>query len=189
MAQKEAGRDDDTLIGLCLAGDPGAFDVLVARHHRGIYNMVYRMLGNAEDASDITQETFLRAYTRLDTFKLGNPFIAWIRRVASNLCIDHLRRRGAPQVSLDQQLESGVQHADESPGASPAEAVEMAEDSRRVLDAVQQLPEQQRAVLVLRHVEGLKLGEIAKTLGMPLGTVKTMLFRGRRAVREIVGEL
>jgi RNA polymerase sigma-70 factor (ECF subfamily) len=189
MNVREVGRDDDALIRLCLAGDGSAFDALVARHHRGIYNMVYRMLGNAEDASDVTQEAFLRAYTRLDTFKLGNPFLAWIRRIASNLCIDHMRRRGTPAVSLDQQMEAGTQHADTSPGASPAEAVEAAEDSRRVLEAVQQLPEQQRAVLVLRHIEGLKLSEIAETLRMPLGTVKTMLFRGRQAVREMVGEL
>jgi RNA polymerase sigma-70 factor (ECF subfamily) len=189
MNDRGAGRDDEELIRLCLAGESGAFDALVARHHRGIYNMAYRMLGNAEDASDLTQETFLRAYTRLDTFKSGNPFTAWIRRVGANLCIDHLRRRGTPDVSLDQQIEAGRQHADDTPGSSPEEALEMAEDSRRVLSAVQQLPEKQRAVLILRHIEGMKLEEIAQSLRMPLGTVKTMLFRGRAAVREMVGEL
>ncbi len=189
MDERKVVRDDSALIQICLDGEPGAFDTLVSRHHRGIYNMVYRMLGNAEDASDVTQETFLRAYTRLETFKPGHSFLAWVRRIASNLAIDHLRRRGTPELSLDQRLENGGQIADDSPAASPAERLEMAESSQRVLAAVQELPPKQRAVLVLRHVEGLKLQEIAKTLRMPIGTVKTMLFRGRTAVREMVGEL
>jgi RNA polymerase sigma-70 factor (ECF subfamily) len=186
-------RDDSELIAISLAGQGSpashqdAFDALVARHYRVIYNMLYRMLGNPEDAADLTQETFLRAYSRLDTFELGRSFLAWIRTIASNLCIDHLRRRGNPTVSLDERLEAGAEQADRAPAIE--EQVALAEDSRRVLAAVQKLPEKQRAVLVLRHVEGLKLEEIAEALRMPLGTVKTMLFRGRAAVREMVGEL
>ncbi|HUU53319.1 MAG TPA: sigma-70 family RNA polymerase sigma factor [Armatimonadota bacterium] len=189
MSQIEAVRDDAELVSLCLAGRQGAFDGLVSRHHRRIYNMVYRMVGNSEDAADLTQDAFLRAYERLHTFQLDRSFIAWMRAIASNLTIDHLRRRRQPTVSLDERLESGAQHADESPGSSPAEHVVLAEDSRRVLSAVQELPEKQRAVLILRHVEGLKMSEIAQALRMPVGTVKTMLFRGRAAVRKIVGEL
>ena len=189
MTETQSRRDDRELVALCLRGDREAFNALVARHYRGIYSMTYRMTGNAEDASDLTQETFLRVYTRLDTFDPEQSFLAWIRRIGTNLCIDRLRRRREPAVSLDQHLASGVQYADETPGASPAEAVEMAEDSRRVLAAVHRLPAKQRAVLVLRHVEGLKLEEIADTLRLPLGTVKTLLFRGRQAVRQMVGEL
>jgi RNA polymerase sigma-70 factor (ECF subfamily) len=189
MSESEAGRDDAVLIARCLDGDRPAFDLLVSRHHRGIYNMVYRMLPSAEDASDVTQEAFLRAYTRLHTYKPEHSFLAWLRAIASNLCMDHLRRRRSETVSLDQRLESGFEPADESPSASPADQVTTAEDSKRVLAVVQQLPEKQRAVLVLRHIEGLKLTEIAESLRMPLGTVKTMLFRGRAAVREMVGEL
>jgi RNA polymerase sigma-70 factor (ECF subfamily) len=180
-------RDDSELITLCLAGDRDAFDALVARHYRALYNMIYRMLGNSEDAADLTQEAFVRIYTRLETFQLDRSFLAWARTIASNLSIDFLRRRGTPAVSLDERIEAGEQHADLGPGVSPEDQLEMAEDSRRVLAAVQQLPERQRAVLVLRHIEGLKLEEIAETLRMPLGTVKTMLFRGREAVRKMVG--
>ena len=151
--------------------------------------MAYRMLSSVEDAADLTQDTFLRAYSRLHTYQFGRSFLAWIRRIATNLCIDHIRQRGAPEVSLEEQLESGVQHPARDRSDRPAERVEMAEDSRRVLAAVQRLPERQRAVLVLRHVEGLKLEEIATALRMPLGTVKTLLFRGRQAVREMVGTL
>ena len=189
MFEADGERDDGELIRLCLDGQQKAFDELVSRHYRGIYNMLYRMLGNAEDASDLTQESFLRAYSRLDTFRAGGSFLAWIRRIASNLCIDHFRRRGRPAVSLDQRLEAGMEEADSAVVGSPAEHLEMAEDSRRVLAAVQELPEKQRVVLVLRHVEGLKMEEIAKTLKMPVGTVKTLLFRGRKAVRARVGEL
>jgi RNA polymerase sigma-70 factor (ECF subfamily) len=184
-------RDDSELIGLCLADQQGAFDALVSRHYRGIYNMIYRMLGNSEDAADVTQEAFLRAYTRLDTFELGRSFPAWLKAIASNLSIDHLRKRkthAGSAVSFDERVEAGVQHEDEH-SVAPDEQVVVAEDSRRVLAAVQQLPEKQRAVLVLRHIEEMRLEEIAETLHMPLGTVKTMLFRGRAAVREMVGEL
>jgi RNA polymerase sigma-70 factor (ECF subfamily) len=189
MSEIEAGREDAELIRLCLDGKREAFDALVARHYRGIYNLMYRMLGNAEDASELTQETFLRAYTRLHTFNPARSFLAWIRRIATNLGIDHLRRRGTPDLSLDQQWEAGIQHADNRTSRSPAEILEMTEDSRRVLAAVQRLPAKQRAVLVLRHVEGMKIEEIARTLRIPTGTVKTLIFRGRRAVREMVGAL
>jgi RNA polymerase sigma-70 factor (ECF subfamily) len=189
MPETEAGRDDGELIRLCLSGEQAAFDDLAARHYRRVYSVVYRMLGNREEAEDVTQETFLRVYSRLDTFRHGASFAAWVRRIASNLCIDHLRRRREQNVSLDQQLESGVEQADESAGSRPDEKLEMAEDTRRVLEAMEELPPKQRAVLVLRHVEGLKIDEIAETLKMPQGTVKTMLFRGRQAVREMVGEL
>jgi len=181
--------DEDNLIRLCVEGQQGAFDTLVARHYRGIHSMVYRMLGNAEDASDLTQETFLRAYARLETFQRGRSFLAWLRRIATNLCIDHLRRRGKPDVSLDERLALGSQHADPRSAERPEERVEMSEASNRVMAAVHRLPEKQRAVLVLRHMEGLKLEEIASDLRLPLGTVKTLLFRGRRAVRRMVGEL
>jgi RNA polymerase sigma-70 factor (ECF subfamily) len=189
MSDSEAGREDARLIARCLDGDRPAFDLLVSRHYRGVYNVIYRMLPSSDDAADVTQEAFLRAYTRLDTFNLGRSFPAWLRAIASNLCIDHLRRRRSQTVSLDQRLESGLEPADESPDASPENQLTVAEDSRRVLAAVHQLPEKQKAVLVLRHIEGMKLNEIAEALRMPVGTVKTMLFRGRAAVREMVGEL
>ena len=189
MAAKAGAPDDSELVRRCLDGRRDAFDALMARHYRGVYNLVYRMLGNAQDASDLTQEIFLRIYTRLHTFQQGRSFLTWVRRVAANLCIDHLRRGRIPDASLDQRLESGAQHADTSAGGSPADALQMAENSRRVLAAVQRLPARQRAVLVLRHIEGMKLQEIADTLRAPLGTVKTLLFRGRQAVREMVGDL
>jgi RNA polymerase sigma-70 factor (ECF subfamily) len=189
MTGADASRDDAELIRLCLAGDKSAFDGLISRHYRGIHNMIYRMLGNTEDAADLTQETFLRAYTRLETFQLGRSFTAWIRRIAANLCIDHIRGRGEPAASLDERLEAGIEQADESPGGSPEKRMEVMEDSRRVLAAVQKLPPKQRAVLIMRHIEGMTLDEIAAALRWPLGTVKVNLFRGRQAVREMVGDL
>jgi len=189
MDETQEELTDSQLVQTCLEGRTGAYDALVARHYRGIYNVVYRIVGNAEDASDLTQETFLRAYSKLGTFDTSKSFVAWIRRIATNQGIDHLRRRRPSDVSLDGQMESGLQYADRDRTQSPAEAVEMAEDSQRVLAAVQQLPAKQRTVLVLRHVEGLKLEEIATTLGLPLGTVKTLLFRGRQAIRAMVGEI
>ena len=189
MTGADVPREEADLIRLCLDGDRNAFDRLVARHYRGIYNMIYRTLGNAEDASDLTQETFLRAYSRLETFQLGRSFMAWVRRIAANICIDHLRGRGEPAASLEERLEAGIEQADVSPDRSPEQHMEIAEDTRRVMAAVQKLPPKQRVVLIMRHIEGMTLAEIAAALRWPLGTVKINLFRGRRAVREMVGEL
>jgi RNA polymerase sigma-70 factor, ECF subfamily len=183
------GGSGTELIRRCLEGDPSAFDGLVSSHYRGVYNMIYQMMGNPEDAADLTQETFVRAYTRLETFDLGRPFAAWVRRIASNLCIDTLRRRRNPTLSLDQQAEAGYEPVDTNPANSPSEQLEATEDALRVMAAVQQLPEKQRAVVVLRHIEGMTLEEIARCLRMPLGTVKVNLFRARQTVRELVGEL
>ena len=183
------GGGETDLIRRCLEGDSSAFDHLVSSHYRGVYNMIYQMMGNAEDAADLTQETFVRAYTRLETFDLGRPFAAWVRRIASNLCIDTLRKRRNPVLSLDQQAESGYEPADANPANSPAAQLEASEEALRVMAAVQQLPEKQRAVVVLRHVEGMTLEEISRCLRMPLGTVKVNLFRARQTVRELVGEL
>ncbi len=187
--EPEAVSGETQLIRRCLEGDPSAFDSLVSSHYRGVYNMVYQMMGNPEDASDLTQETFVRAYTRLETFDLGRPFAAWVRRIATNLCIDTLRKRRNPVLSLDQQAEAGFEPTDTNPANSPAEQLEATEEAVRVMAAVQQLPEKQRAVVVLRHVEGMTLEEIARCLRMPLGTVKVNLFRARQTVRALVGEL
>jgi RNA polymerase sigma-70 factor, ECF subfamily len=189
MVEAGAARDEMELIQRCVGGDRAAFDALVSRHYRGIYSMLYQMTGSADDASDLTQETFVRAYSRLETFQLGRPFSAWLRRIASNLCIDMLRKRRTPTVSLDQQAEAGFELADTSVEGSPEDRLEIGEEARRVLAAVQKLPEKQRTVVVLRHLEGMSLEEISRCLGMPLGTVKVNLFRARETMRKLVGEL
>ena len=124
---------DRELMGYVREGNLGAFNELAERYKVRLYNFIYRVLPEREEAEDILQETFLRAYTRMETFDPARPFPAWIRRIATNLCIDRLRRRREDNSSLDQYLESGRQYADERPETSPAEAMEMAEDSRRVL--------------------------------------------------------
>ena len=189
MVEAEVGREETELVRRCLGGDRASFDTLVARCYRGIYAMLYQMTGSAEDASDLTQETFVRAYSRLDTFELGRPFMAWVRRIAANICIDQQRRHKTPSLSLEQAGESGLELADTSPGSSPQRALETADDSVRVMAAVQKLPANQRTVVILRHLEGMTLEEISRALQMPLGTVKVNLFRARQRVRELVGEL
>jgi len=189
MAEAQASPEETVLIRRCLEGDRSAFDTLVNHCYRGIYDMLYQMTGSRDDASDLTQETFVRAYSRLDSFELGRPFLSWVRRIATNICIDHQRRRKSPALSLDQAAETGYELADTSPGVSPEAALEGSDRALRVMSAVQRLPENQRTVVVLRHVEGLSLEEIARALRMPLGTVKVNLFRARQRVRELVGEL
>lgn len=189
MAEAQASQEETVLIRRCLEGDRSAFDTLVSGCYRGIYNMLYQMTGSREDASDLTQETFVRAYSRLDSFELGRPFLAWVRRIATNICIDYRRRQKAPSLSLDQAAESGREIADAASSVSPAEQLEASDQAVRVMAAVQRLPDNQRTVVVLRHVEGMTLEEIARALRMPLGTVKVNLFRARQRVRDLVGEL
>jgi len=173
---------DDDLIASCLAGDWAAFDVLVARYQRIVYQLSYRMVGHVEDAKDIVQEAFLRAYRSLDNFRRGVPFSSWILKITSNLCIDHLRQRHRRPLSLEAGMEQGLELPDTQP--SPEESYLLEERHRAVQQAMMELPERYRLPLILRHFHGLSVEEVARTLGQPVGTVKSNLFRAREQLKR-----
>jgi len=161
--------------------DANAFAELVRRYQGRLYRLAYRMLGNAEEAQDATQEAFLRAYRALSSFRLDASFSPWMYRIATNVCLDMLRSR-RPQASLD-----------ESPLDPPATlsvegAVAERERLRAVAEAVGRLPVGLRTVFLLRHEAELSYEEIAQTLGLPLNTVRTRLFRARNALKELLKE-
>jgi RNA polymerase sigma-70 factor (ECF subfamily) len=174
---------DEWLVERCRAGDRTAFNQVVTRHYRGIYRLTLRMVGNPADAEDLTQETFVKAYAALSQFDTSQKFTTWLYAIASHLCIDQARKRRVPTVAWEEEDDEGAvislveRLPDESP--QPDEILERAELSAQVQRAVSSLPPKYRAVVVLRHIEDMSIEEIAKTLNLPQGTVKTNLFRAR----------
>lgn len=156
---------------------PEAFAEVVSRYQDRIYSYTFRMTGSREDAQDLTQETFIRVYTHLDSFRIEERFSPWIYRIATNLCLNLLKRRKRT-VNADWQADNSI-----SP-SSPESALEEREEQRVLQAAILQLPDQYRVAILLRHVHELSYDEIAQALEMPLGTVKTRLFRARELLQE-----
>ncbi len=169
---------DEDLVDAFQRGDVSAFDELVIRWDRKIQGAIYRILGSQDEARDLCQEAFLKAYRALPGFKGEARFSSWLYQIALNLCRDRMRRRkGRTFISLDAP-EGGERPTRPAPGPSALELVEARDLSRAVATAVAALPEEQRAVIVLKEYEGMTFMEIADVLGVPLSTVKTRLYRG-----------
>jgi RNA polymerase sigma-70 factor, ECF subfamily len=172
------GPTDEQLVEAVLAGDTPAFDVLVQRWERKIRGAAYRIVGSDEEARDVCQEAFLKAYRGLAAFKGGCKFSSWLYQIAINLCRDRLRRRKVRNLVSIEDLESAVEPSWAVQRAVAHELVEARELSRAVSAAVASLPEEQREVIVLKEYQGLTFPEIAEALDVPLSTVKTRLYRG-----------
>ncbi|HZT78952.1 MAG TPA: sigma-70 family RNA polymerase sigma factor [Gemmataceae bacterium] len=179
--------DSYHLIAECLDGDTAAFGELVRRYQDRLYNTVYRLVDNPEDAHDVVQEAFLNAYQSLDSFKGDSRFFTWLYRIAVNTAISQKRKHRAV-VSIDQGRsgEMSLEPPDESEYSRPGEAMERAEEERRIQAALNRLSPEHRAVLVLKDIEGHKYEMIAEILGVPIGTVRSRLHRARAELREIL---
>jgi RNA polymerase sigma-70 factor (ECF subfamily) len=176
--------DEDDLIAYAMSGDGEAFSELVQRYQGMAYNVAYRILGNAEDAEDATQDAFLSAYRALKRFRHGS-FRSWLMRIVTNACYDCLRRaRHRAAASLDSGEDADGHECLPAPGESPEAMAERQDQSRQVQRALAVLPPRQRMVVVLRDIQGLGYAEIAQVLRVPVGTVRSRLSRGRRALRE-----
>jgi len=173
-------RDRDAmLVQACLAGDRSAFSELVDSYEGKLFNVAYRITGSRDDAMDVTQATFLKAYEKLHTFDLSRTFFSWIYRIAINEALN-LVRRTRNTAPLD------LETAD--PEKSPEESAQEGETRRFVQASLMRLQPDHRAVIVLRHLQGLSYREIAEVLGIPEKTVKSRLFSARRALRTILAE-
>jgi RNA polymerase sigma-70 factor, ECF subfamily len=173
---------DEELVEAFQRGELDAFDALVLRWDRKIQGAIYRILGTEEDARDLCQEAFLKAYRALPGFKGEARFSSWLYQIALNLCRDRMRRRkGRTFVSLDDLGE-----ADFAPPAGPSalDLVEARDLSRTVAAAVATLPEDQREVIVLKEYQDLTFLQIAEILGLPPSTVKTRLYRGLTQLKQ-----
>lgn len=179
-------------INEVLEGNRDSFEEIVLLFQHRLYHVCYRMLGSKEEAQDIAQEAFVRAYTNLSTFDQKRKFSTWIFRIATNLCIDRIRKK-KPDYSLDAQVPGtdGLDMYSQIAAADdlPEEEVQRMETQERVQYEVGRLPEKYRAVIALRYMEELPLQEIADILGIPLGTVKTRVHRGRDALRKQMGTM
>ena len=179
--------DDHRLIAECLQGDTAAFGVLVRRHQDRLYNSVYRMVGNAEDAYDVVQEAFLNAYQSLESFKGDSLFFTWLYRIAVNTAIS-LKRKQRAVVSIDagRNGDQSMEPPDTSDLSRPGHAMEQAEQQRRVRAALARLSPEHRAVLVMKDMEGQKYENMAEVLQVPIGTIRSRLHRARLELRELL---
>lgn len=180
--------DDASLVRWCLRDDPDAFRFLVERYQGEVYGLTLRILGRPEDAEDLTQETFLRAFRALGRYDPTRPLGAWLHTIASRLCIDHHRRNRAKFISLTQP-EAGSSGEErtielEDPADRPDEEVEKSELARRLDALVQELPPDSRAAILLRHQQDLPYEEIARVLGVPIGTIKARIHRARIMLKQ-----
>lgn len=177
---------DQEIVEAVLAGEQHRYAELVERYQGKIVSYVMRMMGNYDDAVDLSQEVFLKAYTALDSYRPQYPFTAWLFRIARNASIDELRRRRLTTVSLDAPMstEEGEMHRDVEADAPSPEGVYLEDEARTTVeDAIGELPDKYREPLVLRHAAEMSYEEISEALELPLGTVKTRIFRAREALR------
>lgn len=170
-----------------LAGDQNAYGEIVELYKDKVFQLCYRMLGNRHEAEDMAQEAFIRAYVNIHTYHLDRKFSTWLFRIATNVCIDRIRKK-KPDYYLDAEVAGTEGLTMYSQIAStelkPDEEVEQLEIGHTIQQEIMQLPEKYRSVILLKYIEELSLQEISEILDMPLGTVKTRIHRGREALRK-----
>jgi RNA polymerase sigma-70 factor (ECF subfamily) len=175
------------LAKLSRSGDRRAFAELVELYKDKIYHLGYRMLNQKQEAEDVVQETFLRVYMNLERYDENQKFSTWIYRIATNLCIDRLRKK-KPNYSIDAEMsdnEGTDWHAIlPSDEAGPEEELILSETQHNIRNAIQSLPDKYRTVVVLRYLHDMSLQEISDVLEMPVTTVKTRVHRGREFLRK-----
>jgi RNA polymerase sigma-70 factor (ECF subfamily) len=176
---------DDELVAKSIGGDAESFNQLILRWERPIYALAYRVIGREEDARDVCQETFLRAFRALPGFKGQAKFSSWLYRIALNLCRDWIRRqRRAPVMQMPEGVDPGELAAERGPVESIEELVSRRELSAVVEEAMALLPEEQRTAIILKEYHGMTFQEIAEMQGCPLSTVKTRLYQGLTVLRR-----
>ena len=179
---------DEELVARSRSGDLDSFNQLITRWERPIYALAYRVIGQEEDARDVVQETFLRAFRGIGAFKGQAKFSSWLYRIALNLCRDWIRRKRRSPISLvpeDMELEDLA--ADSGPSESVEDLVARRELSSVVETAMAKLPEEQRTAIILKEYHGMTFQEIADLQGVPLSTVKTRLYQGLSVLRRDLG--
>ncbi len=181
-------RSDEELALALKTGDEGACEELVRRHQGRVFAVAFRITGDREDALDVAQEAFLKAYRKIDAWQPSGGFVAWLLRLTTNQSIDQLRRRKRHRhESLDDTTDG---HPRNEPSGEPtATAVRGSEIHDRVQIAMAVLSPAQRTVFVLRHYEGLALAEIAPVLGCTVGSVKVHLFRALKKLQKELADL
>jgi RNA polymerase sigma-70 factor (ECF subfamily) len=180
-----ANPTDAELVQASLAGDREAFGAIVERHRRQVYRLCYRFTGNPEDASDLAQDVFIRAYRGLRTFKATASFATWLYRIGVNVCLNKVSLKRGASEALDPLLAAGDARI-AAPGERADEALLRAERERRVRAAIARLPKKQRATLILRIYHELPHDQIAAVLGSSVGAVKANFFHAMNNLKKLL---
>ena len=190
-----AAEEDAALIRRCRQGDSAAFGALVQKYQDPLFNGIYRMVGDYQDAADIAQDVFLKAYRAIDTFRGSAAFYTWLYTIAVNTCRSRGRSLKVRKAHVSLAAGTGGDPDDNSaangndppdPDPLPAEVAENKEEFARVEAAIRCLPDEYRMVVVLKDIEGRNYAEIAGMLQISQGTVKSRLFRARERLREML---
>jgi len=180
--------EEKALIERCKRGDLAAFNDLVRKYEKQVYNFAYRLTGNYDDANDVAQDAFLRVFNAIGTFRGDASFSTWLFRITTNVFLDERKRAKAhPHTSLDEYLEldeSSVARQIEDPSPTPEAVLEQSERALLLQQAIGGLPEYQRAMVTLYHGQQKSYEEIAEIMDLPIGTVKSRLNRARLALKE-----
>lgn len=171
------------IIEKVLGGDANAFEELVLKYEKTVYNLALRMVGDRDDASDMTQEAFIKAYGSLSSFRGDSKFSVWIYRIATNVCLDFLRSKSRKQqvsltVSDDDDEDAQLDIPD--PSSAPEQQLIKKISMQSVEEGLKTLPDKQRQILVMRELGGMSYAEIGKALSLEEGTVKSRIFRARK---------
>jgi RNA polymerase sigma-70 factor (ECF subfamily) len=181
--------NDHDLVRACRAGDAEAFGTLVRRHQDRLYPAILRLLGLEEDARDVLQDAFVRAYVKLDQFQGTSSFYTWIYRIAINLAVSRQRRRRPRLIDFRDRRrhdDSPTNPADASREADPSVAYDRVEREQQIREALAALSPEHRAVVVLKDLEDHRYEEIAEILNIPVGTVRSRLHRARCELRQLL---
>jgi RNA polymerase sigma-70 factor (ECF subfamily) len=207
MRRSPAGPDsqppsDEELVAATLRGDRHSYRTLVERYQSRIFSMAYDVVRSKEDAEDVTQESFVKAFLSLDKFKGQSSFYTWLYRIAFNMAVDVRRktsRRGGNHLEYKESLSVSPSGRSDSTGESeqvstlqniegPHEALVRKQAARKIQEVLAQLSDEHRAVITLREIDGLNYDEISEALGIPKGTVMSRLFYARKALQKALGE-
>lgn len=183
---------DESLVRAAHQGDMNAFEELVKRHREKIFARAFSMLRNEDEAVDLSQEAWVKAWQRLNQFQGDSSFVTWITRIVINLCLDHLRRQKRQKTDSIEQMDEetgGVERQLPVITPNPTEKLERQELRTRINRALEQLSEEHRTVLVLHEFEEMEYKEIAKTMGCSIGTVMSRLFYARRRMASLLAGL
>ena len=190
--KNHSSADDEALVGAAQQGDLEAFEELVARHRDKIYARAYSMMRNEEEAIDLSQEAWVKAWQRLSQFHGESSFATWMTRIVINLCLDQLRRQKrqrAESIEAMDEESGGVERQMPVVTVNPTAGLERAELRQRIDRALGQLSYEHRTVLVLNEFEEMEYKEIAKTMGCSIGTVMSRLFYARRKLAALLADL
>jgi RNA polymerase sigma-70 factor (ECF subfamily) len=172
------------LVSRILSGDLEAFGSLIRDHQVSVFNVCFRILGNRQEAEDLTQEAFIRAYQQLKKYDPERPFGPWMRTLAANHCYNHLKKRRLQHVNLEDekvQIKEGLSRG-------PELSLELSQENQELYQAIWKLPDNQRIALELRHFQGMSYKEMATELNLPINTVRSHLYRARQKLADILEE-